>query len=76
MPLMPRLFKDGKRTAHATLRRAANRKFHHKNRETENQEEEEVNQHKGGTAILPRDKRETPNVAKPNGATGRNQNKT
>ena len=76
MPLLPRLFKNGKRTAHATLSRAANSKFHHENWETKNQEEKEVNQHKGGTAILSRDKRETPNVAKPNSATCRNQNET
>ena len=76
MPLVPRLFESLERTTDTTSRSSPHSKFHHENRKTKNQKKEEVNQHEGRTAILSRDKRETPHVAKPDGTTGRNQDKT
>ena len=53
----------------------ADEHFRHHDGNTDNRDAQQINQHKGATAILAGDIREFPDVAKTNGRTGCRQNK-
>ena len=66
----------GKRPGDPLLRAAPQSKFRRQHRKTEQGEEDQIHEHKGRAAVLPRHERETPHVTQSHGAPRREHQKS